>query len=54
MPFRVVKGILWDMFVVRSVKDGLKLEETFEKIGLDKNSYDDSRKEYGRLTNESS
>jgi len=38
------------MFVVRGVKQGQKLEELFEKIGLAKNSYDDARKKYGRLT----
>ena len=41
-----------DMFVVRSVRHGMKLEEAFEKIGLSKNSYDDARKKYGRLTSE--
>lgn len=40
------------MFVVRSVEHGMKLEEAFEKIGLSKNSYDDARKKYGRLTSE--
>ena len=34
------------------VKHGMKLEEAFEKIGLSKNSYDDARKKYGRLTSE--
>jgi hypothetical protein len=45
-------GILRDLFVVRSVKRGMMLEEVFEKIGLAKNSYDDARKKYGRLTRE--
>lgn len=49
---KVTAGILRDMFVVRSVKHGVKLEEAFEKIGLAKNSYDDARKKYGRLTAE--
>lgn len=48
----VTAGILRDMFVVRSVKHGMRLEEVFEKIGLSKNSYDDARKKYGRLTSE--
>jgi len=47
---KVTPGILRDMFVVRSVKRGQKLEELFEKIGLAKSSYDDARKKYGRLT----
>jgi hypothetical protein len=47
---RVAAGILRDMFVVRSVKHGMKLEGAFEKIGLAKSSYDDARKKYGRLT----
>ena len=33
-----------------SVKHGMRLEEASEKIGLAKNSYDDARKKYGRLT----
>jgi site-specific recombinase XerD len=47
---KVSAGILRDMFVVRSVKQGGKLEDAFEKIGLAKSSYDDARKKYGRLT----
>ena len=49
---RVTVGILRDLFVVRSVKRGMQLEEVFEKIGLAKSSYDDARKKYGRLTPE--
>ncbi len=49
---QVSAAILRVMFVVRSVKHGMKLEEAFKKIGLSKNSYDDTRKKYGRLTNE--
>lgn len=47
---KVTAGILRDMFVVRSVKRGMKLEEAFEKIGLARTSYNDARKKYGRLT----
>ena len=49
---KVTPGILRDLFVVRSVRHGMKLEEAFEKIGLARNSYDDARKKYGRLTSE--
>lgn len=49
---KVSAGILRDMFVVRSVKQGMKLEDAFAKIGLSKSSYDDARKKYGRLTSE--
>jgi site-specific recombinase XerD len=49
---KVTAGILRDMFVVRGVNHGMKLEEAFEKIGLAKSSYDDARKKYGRLTSE--
>lgn len=49
---KVSAGVLRDMFVVRSVKQGTKLEEAFAKIGLSKSSYDDARKKYGRLTSE--
>ena len=48
----VTAGILRDLFVVRSVKHGMTLDEAFEKLGLAKNSYDDARKKYGRLTSE--
>jgi len=47
---KVTPSILRDMFVVRGVKQGLKLDELFEKIGLAKSGYDDARKKYGRLT----
>lgn len=49
---RVTVSILRDLFVVRSVKRGMKLEEAFEKIGLARKSYDDALKKYGRLTRE--
>lgn len=52
MHKHVTVGILRDLFVVRSVKRGMQLEEVFEKIGLAKTSYDDARKKYGRLTRE--
>jgi hypothetical protein len=48
----VSASTLRDMFVVRSIKHGMRLEEAFEKIGLSKNSFDDARKKYGRLTSE--
>lgn len=41
---QVTPGLLRDMFVVRSVKGGMKLEDALEKIGLSKNSYDYARK----------
>ncbi len=46
----VSPGSLRDMFVVRGVKRGERLEDLFAKIGLAKNSYDDARKKYGKLT----
>lgn len=49
---KVSAGILRDTFVVQSIKRGMKPEDAFEKIGLSKNSYDDARKKYGRLTRE--
>jgi len=49
---KVTASILRDMFVIRSVRQGMSLEEAFEKIGLSKSSYDDARKKYGRLTRE--
>lgn len=49
---QVTPGLLRDMFVVRSVKGGMKLEDALEKIGLSKNSYDYARKRYGLLVRE--
>lgn len=49
---RVTASMLRDLYVTRGVKRGEKLEDLFEKIGLAKNSYDDARKKYGRLTRE--
>ncbi len=49
---QVTPGLLRDMFVVRSVKGGMKLEDALEKIGLSKNSYDYARKRYGLLVQE--
>lgn len=42
--------ILRDMFIVRSVRRGDKLENALEKIGLARTSFDDARKKYGKLT----
>jgi integrase/recombinase XerD len=47
---KVTASMLRDLFVVRGVKRGEKLDDLFEKIGLSKNSFDDARKKYGRLT----
>lgn len=49
---QVTPGLLRDMFVVRSIKGGMKLEDALEKIGLSKNSYDYARKRYGVLVKE--
>jgi len=49
---KVTPGILRDMFVVRGIKQGEKMETLFEKIGLSKDSYDYARKRYARLARE--
>jgi integrase/recombinase XerD len=49
---KVTPGALRDLCVVRGVRSGEKFETMFERIGLSKNSYDDARKKYGRLTKE--
>jgi len=49
---KVTASMLRDMFVVRGVKRGERLEDLLEKIALAKNSYDDARKKYRRLTSE--
>ena len=44
--------MLRDLFVVRGVKRGEKLEALLEKLGLARTSFDDAKKKYGRLTSE--
>ena len=48
----VTAGTLRDLFVVRGVKRGEKLDDLLEKIGLARTSFDDAKKKYGRLTKE--
>lgn len=43
---------LRDMFVVRSVKQGERLEDVLEKLGLARTSFDDAKKKYSKLTSE--
>lgn len=45
-------SILRDMFVVRSVKRGMPLDDALAKLGMAKMSYADARRKYGRLTSE--
>jgi integrase len=52
IPKKVTPGLLRDMFVVRSVKGGMKLEDALEKIGLSTKSYDYARKRYRLLVRE--
>lgn len=49
---KVTPGTLRDLFMVRGIRRGEKLETLFEKIGLSKDSYDYARKRYGRLARE--
>ena len=49
---RATASRLRDAYVIRSVRRGMQLDEIFEKLGLAKNSYEDARKKYGRLTKE--
>ncbi len=46
---RVTASILRDTFVVRSVKQGMKLEDALRKIGLSESSWEDARLKYTRL-----
>lgn len=46
----VSAGAMRDLFVVRGVKRGEKLDDLLEKIGLARTSFDDAKKKYGRLT----
>jgi len=49
---KVTPGTLRDLFMVRGIKRGEKIEILLEKIGLSKDSYDYARKRYGRLARE--
>jgi site-specific recombinase XerD len=48
----VTAGILRDMFVVRSVRRGMKLEDALQKLALSKQGFKDAHKKYARLTSE--
>jgi len=48
----VTPSMLRDICVVRGIKTGEDPETMFVKIGLSKDSYDDARKKYKRLTSE--
>jgi len=52
LRMRATASMLRDICVVRGVRRGEKLETMLERIGLEKNSYDDARKKYGRLLSE--
>jgi site-specific recombinase XerD len=47
---KVTAGILRDTFVVRSIKQGMKLEDVLKKIGLSDRTWDDAKNKYERLT----
>jgi site-specific recombinase XerD len=49
---KVTASTLRDTFVVRSVKQGAKLEDILRKIGLNESSWEDARKKYLRLASE--
>jgi site-specific recombinase XerD len=46
---KVTAGILRDTFVVRSLKQGAKIEDVLLKIGLSESSWEDARIKYTRL-----
>jgi site-specific recombinase XerD len=46
---KVAAGILRDTFVVRSLKQGAKIEDVLLKIGLSESSWEDARTKYLRL-----
>lgn len=46
---RVTAGILRDVFVVRSLKRGAKLEDVLQKIGLSESTWEDARVKYLKL-----
>lgn len=46
---KVTAGIMRDTFVVRSLKQGAKLEDVLRKMGLSDSSWEDARLKYTRL-----
>ncbi len=46
---KVTAGILRDTFVVRSLKQGAKLEDVLQKIGLSESTWDDAQRKYMKL-----
>lgn len=46
---KVTAGILRDTFVVRSLKQGSKLEDVLQKIGLSESTWEDAQKKYMKL-----
>lgn len=46
---KVTAGILRDTFVVRSLKQGAKLEDVLRKIGLSESTWEDAQKKYLKL-----
>jgi site-specific recombinase XerD len=46
---KVTAGILRDTFVVRCLKQGAKLEEVLQKIGLSDSTWEDARRKYVKL-----
>lgn len=46
---KVTAGILRDTFVVRSLRQGMPIEDMLKKIGLSDRTWDDARNKYERL-----
>ncbi len=46
---KVTAGVLRDTFVVRSLKQGAKLEDVLKKIGLSESTWEDAQKKYLKL-----
>lgn len=46
---KVTAGVLRDTFVVRSLKQGAKLEDVLQKIGLSDSTWEDARRKYMKL-----
>ena len=46
---KVTANILRDTFVIRSLKQGMKLEDVLEKIGLSASTWEDAQKKYLKL-----
>jgi hypothetical protein len=49
---KVTAGILRDTFAVRSLRQGMPIEDVLKKIGLSDRTWDDAKNKYERLASD--